>query len=346
VVGSTLQQWLSGEITKGTLPGPDVNPVSNTVYLIYFPNTTAIEFDGMKSCDELGFDGYHNSMVFGAQQIAYVVVVECSPPPPLPSVPQLGALESATITASHEIVEASTDPSILKAGYYLDAFDTSTWGWMDIAGGGEVADLCIDPFGLGQDETADGTFTVQRIWSNEQAASGMDPCTPIPFGEVYFNAAPRQSFLVLDVGASVTFDVDAFSTGPMGDWTLSAQDWSDSVTTSYLAFSFAGATQTDAGAEIQVNNGSTVQVTVTLLEDPGQLDTGEADGAIVSVSREVGNPLAAHWWPFVVMSPADAADAGIDQGQHMRHLLQPPRVHRVQRKSLAKTFGSRRTDGL
>jgi hypothetical protein len=31
----------------------------------------------------------------------------------------------------------------------------------------------------------------------------------------------------------------------------------------------------------------------------------------VSFAGEPSNPTAAHYWPFVVMSPADAADAGI-----------------------------------
>ncbi len=76
------------------------------------------------------------------------------------------------------------------------------------------------------------------------------------------------------------------------------------------------------GPQISVNNGSTVEVTVTLLEDPGSLPTREADGSIVSVSGDLANPTAAHYWPFVVMTPADALDSGVSATTTSRH--QPP----------------------
>ncbi len=334
---STLQSWLANAITTGVLPGPDANPVSNTLYVIYFPETTTVTLDDMTSCVNGGFDGYHGSMAMGSQQIVYAVVVECPPlPPSFPGAPQPTVLQSATVAASHEIVEASTDPSVAQLAYYLDTTDPTNWGWMDIAGGGEVADLCVDPFALGQDETSSGAFTVQRIWSNANAASLLDPCNPIPEGEVYFNAAPRQSVFVLDVGASATFEVSAFSDGTMSDWTLSAADWSDSVTTSYLSFSIAGGAETDAGAEIQVNDGSTVQVTATLLADPGTLATHEADGVLVSASTGADGVPKAHWWPFIVMSPADAADAGIGSTYRMNRWGNPSRVHRRARRGLPR----------
>ena len=320
---SSLQQWLTAAIAAGSLPAPDTTSPSNTLYVAYFPATTTINYDGVNSCVNNAFDGYHGSLTLGTQAIAYAVIVECSPEPsPVGTVPTPSLLESVTLTASHEIVEAATDPVIASPAYGLDPFNTSNWGWIDIEGD-EVADLCVDPFGLRQDETAEGAFTVQRIWSNAQASSRADPCKPVPNGEVYFNATPRQSFFILEVGASTTFEVDAFSDGAMSDWTLSAEDWSNSLTPAYLAFSIAGAIETDAGPSLQVHNGSTAYVTVTLLQDPGGLTTGEADGALVSISNP-GSPLAAHWWPFAVMSSADAADAGF--GHARRRPV--PRFHR------------------
>ncbi|MGA7121939.1 MAG: hypothetical protein WBY94_17660, partial [Polyangiaceae bacterium] len=302
---SSVQPWLAAAIGSGVLPAPAADPVSNTLYVIYFPETTTVLLDDLTSCVDGGFDGYHNSMAIGSQQIAYAVVVECAPlPPPFPGGPQPTVLESATIAASHEIAESATDPSVTELGYYLDLSNVDNWGWLDIAGGGEIADLCVDPFGLGQDETTDGSFTVQRIWSNANAAARTDPCNPTPQSEVYFNAFPSQSVLVLDVGASATFEATAFSDGPKDDWTLTAQDWSDSMTASYLSFSIAGGMGTDAGPEIGVHDGSTARVTVTLLHDPGTLDTHEADGVLVSSSVGSDGTTLAHWWPFIVMSPA------------------------------------------
>jgi hypothetical protein len=313
---SSMQTWLAGEFANGTLPSP--GPESNTIYVIYFPvgslddgmtPLTSVTFGGLTSCIDGGFDGYHNFMAVDGQQVPYAVVMEC--PPLMMSIPPIDLLQNTTITASHEVFEASSDP-LPPSGFLLDLDDVNNAGWADIVGV-EGADLCVDPFGLEQDETRDGAYTVQRIWSNARAAQGIDPCVPAPANEGYFNASPRESsFFVLDVGGSTTFEVDAWSSGPVADWTLFALDWSASTTTTYLSFSIAGGENIDdAGAQIQVHDGSRIQVTMTLLADPGSLVTGEADGSLASFAGDPGNPTAAHYWPFAVMSTADAADAGI-----------------------------------
>jgi hypothetical protein len=327
---STLQQWLASALSSGQIPAPEAGATSNTVYVIYLPPPTTITLDGVASCTAEGFGGYHNSWKSnGAQVVPYVVVAECEPlSPPFPNVAANTLLQDTTFDASHEMVEASTDP-IPPTGYALDGTNPDNWGWIDVTGGGEAADMCLDLLGLNQDQTTDGTFTVTRIWSNSRAAASLDPCSPAPAGDVYFNAAPNQAFFVLDVGASASFDVDAFSFGAMNDWTLQALDWSDSTTTTYLTFSIGGGTQTSTGPSIQVNDGSTVHVTVTLTQEPGGLDTGEADGAIVSFSGSPDGPTAGHIWPFAVMSTADAMDAGIRPGtkvlHHVGRLRQAPR---------------------
>ena len=344
---STLQQLLSAAFAAGTLPKPE----ANDVFVIYFPVApvdggttpqTTVTLGGMPSCMEGGFDGYHNFMAVNGQQVPYAVVMECPPLEPMfPTVPTIDLLQNTTITTSHEVFESSSDP-IPTTGFALalDLSDLNNLGWADIVGV-EGADLCVDPFGLEQDETSDGTYTVQRIWSNSRAAAGIDPCLPVPAGEAYFNTAPRgSSFYVVDVGGSVTFEVDAWSSGPIGDWTLTPQDWSASTTMSYLAFSIPGAEETQGGPQIQVHDGSRIEVTVTLLADPGSLPTEEADGSIVSISGDLANPTAAHYWPFVVMSPADATQAGIPltATRVTAPVRSGPRIHRygsTQRRALA-----------
>lgn len=242
-----LQAWLEGEITTHALPAPDSAPVTQTIYVLYFPQSTTItDSTGTGSCS--GFDGYHGSMTMGSQQVVYAVVNEC---------PQYAVTDS-TLSASHEIIEAATDPSNLVTAYYLDTSSPDTWGWDDVLGG-EVADMCVDQLGLGQDGTSDGTFTAQRAWSNSQAAGGGDPCAPVPSGGVYFNVSPQQEVFVLDVGGSVTFETDAFSTAAMSDWTLSPQDWTSSTST-YLSFSIEGGTDGGAGPIVTVNNGSKAKI--------------------------------------------------------------------------------------
>jgi hypothetical protein len=320
---STLQEWLRNAIASGNLPSPEGGSVSNTIYLMYFPASTTITLDDLPSCQLGGFDGYHSSTTIGSQQVPYAVVPECPGGAAAGNTPPITTLQNTTVTASHEILEATTDPdpnasNTSAIGYYLD-FTNANLGWIDIQGGGELADLCIDPFLLDQDETPEGSFTVQRIWSNAQAAAGLDPCNPIPSGEVYFNASPASSYFVMDVGSSVTFEVNAFSMGSRGDWTLGPQDWSITASNSsaapgYLDFTIAGASDAGGSPSVQVNNGSSVNVTMTLLKDPGNLSTGEADGSIVSVSfsATTQQPTAAHFWPFVVLTPSDASNEGLD----------------------------------
>jgi hypothetical protein len=333
---SSLQTWLASEFANGTFPAPTTR--SNNVYVVYFPvgtgktPATSITLDGMTSCQDGGFDGYHNYMAVDGQQIAYAVVMECpSPPGTIPGVPTISTLQNTTITTSHEVFESATDP-LPPTGFALnlDLQNLNNWGWADIVGV-EGADLCVDPFGLEQDETQDGAFTVQKIWSNARAAQGIDPCNPAPSGP-YFNASPESSsFYVANIGEPFTVDVVAWSSGSIGDWNLVVQDWSASMQP-YLDFAIAGSEDTEGGPQVTVHNGSHVQVTVTLLHDPGSLTYGEADGSIVSFSGDPEAPTAAHYWPFVVMSPADAADAGLPDSPVRRsgapRVQAGPHVHR------------------
>jgi hypothetical protein len=249
---STLQEWLVDAFQSDTLPAPQAGAISNTLYLLYFPTTTTVEYDGMQSCQS--FDGYHGSVTYNGAQVPYAVINECSGAS-AGEMPPITTLENTTITASHEIIEASTDPSNLALGYYMSFDVLDNFGWLDVEGG-EVADLCVDPFLLAQDEWPESSFLVQRIWSNTNAMAGLDPCAPIPTGEVYFSGSPVQSFFVMDVGSTLTFEVDAFSTGPRADWTLAAQDWTGS-SSAYLTFTIEGGTgDPTLGSVIQVNNGS------------------------------------------------------------------------------------------
>jgi hypothetical protein len=326
---STIQTFLSGLISANTVPAP----TDNTVYMIYFPATTSISLDGSPSCGDGGFDGYHNVMMIGAQQVVYAIIPECAAPQ---MTPVIDLLQNTTITASHEAIEASTDGGEAIA-FYLDPNNQATWGWDDVQGG-EVADLCVDPFLLGLDETTENGFTVQRIWSITNAAAGKNPCVPIPAGEVYFNTFSLVSAVVVDVGQSKTIEVDALADGTMGDWTLLPEDWTipndPSMTTPYVTFSIEGGTTTSMGPQIQVKSGDKIQLTVTLMADPGtSSQTGEADAVLVSANGTEQTATAAHFWPFIVLTPAEATQYGVTMMK--RHNAHPRKAsHRRGRRSI------------
>jgi hypothetical protein len=325
---SSMQTWLSNAIVAAELPPPG----PNTLYVIYFPKTTRVTLDGYVSCSDAGngFDGYHSNMLFRGTDVFYAVVVECDPQAPIsPNVPTDTPLQAATVAASHEIVEAVTD-AVPPTGYVLDQTNLSNWGWITTTGGGEAGDLCVDFLGLNQDHATEGGFSVQRIWSNARAATGVDPCVPAPTGDVYFNAAPVQSLFVLEVGDSATFEVDAFSSGPMNDWDLFAFDATPTTGPPYLSFSITGGVATDAGPTIAVNNGSKIEVTVKLLQDPSISLESVADGWLGSYAFAGNRVSAAHFWPIGLITPTEALDAGIDAtGLDSQPLKRPGgRVHR------------------
>jgi hypothetical protein len=323
----TLPTFLQGLITAGTVPAPD----DNTLYAMYFPESTIIDMGGAKSCQ--AFDGYHSGMQMGNQNVWYAVINECS----VPQGAGITTFQNTTLTASHEAIEAATDSN---NGYYLDLTNESTWGWSDVQGGGEVADLCVDPFGLGLDEFTENGFTAQRSWSILNASAGKNPCVPIPAGEVYFNAYSKNSVLVMDVGASKTVEVDALADGTMPAWTVLPQDWTEPCQTNtdctagtcdtnagycqYLSFSINATA--DAGADAgsststQMQSGDKMMLTVTLLADPTNTYGQEADAVLVSANNaDPKSVTAAHFWPFVVVNSAFANDAGITMMKHHRH---------------------------
>jgi hypothetical protein len=314
-----IQTWLTTQLNTGTLPLPLAGSLSQTIYVIYFPTTTVIHYGG-PSCGAL--EGYHGAMSYSrltdagvlTQQVTYSVVVECPGYEADGAVTAAATLAFTTETASHEIMETTTDP---VNGFSLDQYDPNTWGWTDDLGF-EVGDLCDwfgpppnYPYWPGENVPYPGGLTLQRIWSNPQAAAGLDPCLPIPPGVVFFEVAPQQQVFILDVGASVTFDAYAYSTAPTPDWTVIAQDFTPTKKV-YLQLAISGATDTTNGPTLKVNNGDVLKVTMKLLADPGNTPNGEADGDFISYTGPADTPTAAYAWPFVVLTPADARGDGID----------------------------------
>ncbi len=299
---SSLQTFLAGLITSGKVPAA----TADTIYALYFPSTVSISLDGATSCSVFG--GYHSSMTMGSETVIYAVIDEC---PPQTGAKPATLLEETTISGSHEVVEASTNPvnTQQEAGFYLDFSQQNSIGWNNV-GGGEIGDLCVDPFGLGQDETLENGYTVQRIWSATNAKAGKNPCVPIPTGEVYFNAFPTVSAVVVDVGQSKTIEVDALADGAMGAWTVGVQDATNqSGTTPYLSFTIPGSVNNpQLGPTVQMTSGSKIEVTVTLEADPGSTPDQVATGIMLSLNSA---HTAAHYWPFIALTPAEASTDGI-----------------------------------
>lgn len=204
-----LKPYIQGLITAGTLPAPD----ANTLYAMYFPAGTTVTLTqaGMVAQSCMDFGAYHDSGVFTSQgamvEAAFAVMPNCG-------------RGGRTVSASHEFIEAVTDPhpQSMTAWYaYNDA-------WFP-PGGGEIADLCENGAGA---VDANGN-NVSKAWSNVAAAASKDPCVPSDPNGVYYGAAvdtnemftmpdptggpdyQTEGFISVKAGAAKTVPVDVFS---------------------------------------------------------------------------------------------------------------------------------------
>jgi hypothetical protein len=263
---STIRPLIAESVAGGTFPSPD----PQTLYVLYLPAGVRVLLDGLDICQHAGSGGYHDSIALTPDggtplDVAYAVVARCS------------STEAATtLTASHEIVEAATDPSPEGA----PAFQMTDFAWL--AFGAEVADVCaaIDTNLV----TQESGFTVQRSWSNVSAAARHDPCVPPAAGEAFFDVAPSLAAsgqLTLGVGASTTLDLVPFADGPTADWQLTTVDPGASPV---LELSLDTAT---------VHAGEVVHLTVRLQKKP-QTGSDELFGLVSQSSTDL------HAWPMIV----------------------------------------------
>ena len=264
---SAIKDLLRTNIVNGSMPAP----TSNSIYVLYMPESVSVTLETYRSCVDGGFYGYHSAMTLGSNgtsgpKIYYAVVARCS-----------GSEPQATRTASHEIIEAATDPDVGGTlGYYMN---DPLWSF----DGGEVGDVCVDYTGNDDDTIEEAGFTYQRSWSNVSAAAGSDPCVPAPSDRAYFNVSPRAGSekIALAVGESRTIELDAFSDGPTPNWNIDVIDVAAlSGELAYLRAKY------DIGT---VNNGTKVSLTLTLLQS---IDEGSGVPYVI-VSHGHG---ALHTW--------------------------------------------------
>lgn len=132
---SGIQQMIQQQISAGTLPAAN----SNLLYFVFLPSGVTVTQGGSASCQV--FCGYHDAI---SNNIFYAVMPfpDCSG-----CASNLPSFDALTVTASHELCEAITDPIPGE-------------GWYDNQNG-EIGDICA-----WQTKTV-GQYTVQKEWSNQ-----------------------------------------------------------------------------------------------------------------------------------------------------------------------------------
>jgi hypothetical protein len=296
---SQLPGMISQWIASGAAPAPD----ANTLYIIYFPSTTTITLEGSVSCNAFG--AYHNSGQVGLEastsDTPYAVIPDCG-----------DGMPGLTTSASHETIEASTNPhpETHPAWYgYNDAWFKDGGG---SGGQGEVADVCQR---AGYVTDSYGNLLV-RSWVDQAAMAGLDPCQPEAAGEIFFSdAVPTQvaastttggttsgGYIVMKQGETKTIDTVVFSDAPLpSDLALSVG------ARGYGTVGALGTGITTTLSSTTGHNGEHVTLTITVAADTPAEDyptnensTGIVRATLTGTSADGGTTSSHHDWPFIL----------------------------------------------
>ncbi len=200
---SDLQNMVA---TNAGAPGGWPAATEDTIYAFFLAPGTSLQIGGFGGSGDAcmqGVGGYHDMTMVGSQVTAYAVVPSCN----------FGGLntpaQQSTMSMSHELNEAATDPQP-PSGY--TGFDNGhfafTYFQMLQVENGDACELYMNSFYEDKETTPTPfDYWVQATWSNASAAAGHDPCVPAAAGP-YFNVTPLNPTMV-DV--TIPAEVNAFT---------------------------------------------------------------------------------------------------------------------------------------
>jgi hypothetical protein len=277
-----IRSWLKQKIDGGDPKFP--KPKGDVVYVLWYPASTTITLQGTQSCS--GWGGYHEGgQLADGTPFSYAVVPRCQAPG------GGSVMDGLTITASHELIEACTDPQPDAAPAYA-APDPNHLGWL-LASASEVGDLCEF------DQSAaylppSYPWYVQRSYSNSFAAKGANPCVP-QASPTYFYGSPlvpdqvsldllgtgtpvQTAVVKVPVGSSVTIPVKLAGPASVTSMQVQAIDLAQLTgQPSTLSLSLSAA----SGAP-----GSTLQLTIKKTAASPQAQGGVSGFAVVTTNGQ------------------------------------------------------------
>lgn len=274
-VAVRLDEKLAGEVHErqivqmlvaATAAGRFGKVDENTLLVAYLPN--GIKLMGGKGAYCAGRRATHASTEAGGSKIVYAIVPRC------------GDEGELTGAASHEILEATTNPSTVERGF---ALLPGAHAGAFAASGVEP----VDPCGLlTQDghRTFERGFVFQRAWSNRAASMAQDPCVPAPPNRPYVALVPRQKSLLVPSNGSTTVVLDASTATDVERWAISA-------------FDLGGAHDHDVYVDVSldkatIRRGESAVLTVKVKKPPPD------QRALVGVVSTVG--VSTSMWPITV----------------------------------------------
>jgi hypothetical protein len=294
-----IQTWLATYL-DGTHAGwPAIN--LNNIYAVFYQAATTVTATFGGTTVETGcqyFGGYHEegaegNLDAGGVPFVYAVLPRCT------SFGGLTGIDVTTGTLSHEIVESATDPLVNTNPAY-DALDENHVVW-DFAPLPEIGDMCAyEPQSF---QKLVGSFVVQRIWSDNAAMAGGDPCVPPLPSTPYYNATPvlpdtvtltsdGQTYstpgIAIPVGQTKMMSIQFFSSAPTPAWTVVPEDTS---------YAFNGPQLLSFNpAQVTGKNGDVVQVAVTALA-AGPI--GGTEFLLQSYEQATSQTYINYWFGFV-----------------------------------------------
>ena len=268
VTDDDVQALLGAKVADGTLPTAQAQDPP-FVYLVFFPDGTSVTRLGGDACSANPGNGYHDSLGGPAPNAPYIVVPACFPR----FSALLSELAGMELETARLLVDALTDPSPRNQPAYGLTDNSNPWTSL----GAELGDFCWGRL------AQEGSYTLQRVWSNEAAANAGEPCIPAAPGSVPFGmTASPQEIQTVQVAVPFAFTVTGWSQAPVADWSFQAHSW---------VGEYAIETVLDRDT---LNNGQTATLTVTI---PYSVPPGTY-GAVRITALSGGNPS----WPvaFVV----------------------------------------------
>ncbi len=235
-------------LTDHVVPTPPATG-SQLFYILYIPPSLPLGPELRDCCY-----GYHQMIVDSGtgRRVPFAIIFDDGT-----------GLDTTTTTASHELIEGTTDPyETPDDGWYVDPPLPDPW-WLLFE---ENADLCsFEPM------EREGAFAVQRNWSMVEAAAGRAPCVPHQGDDEWYDVSAQPATMpTVAKGSTVMFTLTGWSTKAVADWELRLYDGD------YSELSMAQLQP--ALSATHINNGQTVTLTMHV---PASAVSGKASGLYV-----------------------------------------------------------------
>jgi len=206
---------LSG-FAAGTIPPPN----GSRLYMIYPPAGTDVTNFGAKGCE--AFQAYHYAVDVPASDAGPATKAYYAVTPRCADTSGMSPLDFVTWGASHEVMEAASDPQFDHPAWRIDVQSPATPEL------GENADLCA-----GHPTVVEGHM-ITRNWSNVAAKAQERPCVPAPPGPM-FGLFADTAEVTLTPGKTSTVKIHAYASGAFPSFKVGAIAYDPALTATLSA---------------------------------------------------------------------------------------------------------------